>query len=172
MFGSINKWHGLGNITRDIEIRSFQSGAKVASFAIACNERKKNSTTGAWEDKPFFMECKVWQNDKNKQVDTLVEWMKKGNMIYVEGALETETWEDKNGGGKRSKTVCVVRFMRGFPPKEQGRAGGGTGGQSQGNQGQQNQGGGPAIDNSGWDDDSGSSGGNSPGPADDGEIPF
>lgn len=101
---SINKVFISGNLTRDCELRSTASGMEVAGFSVAVNERRKNQQTGEWEDAPSFIECSMFGTRAGKVAQYLV----KGAKVSIEGKLRQSTWEDKNGGGKRSKLSVIV----------------------------------------------------------------
>ncbi len=106
---NVNKVMLIGRLTRDPEVRTFASGGKVAAFGFAVTNRKKNQQTGNWEDDPMFIDVKVFNRGENgRQADLAADSLKKGHQVFLEGHLVLETWEDKNGGGKRSKHVIVV----------------------------------------------------------------
>lgn len=106
---NVNKVLLIGRLTRDPEIRTFNNGGKVASFGFAVNNRRKNQQTQEWEDEPCFVDVKAFNREKGRKLADLVEtYLKKGQQHYLEGHLVMEQWEDKNGGGKRSKLVVVI----------------------------------------------------------------
>lgn len=93
----------LGNLTRDVEIRYLANKTAVGNFSLATN-RSWTDDNGQKREEVLFMECEVW----GKLAELLAEWTSKGDKILVSGRLKQETWEDKNGGGKRSKIVLSV----------------------------------------------------------------
>lgn len=101
---SINKVFISGNLTRDAELRSTQSGMQVLGFGVAVNERVKNQRTGEWEDRPNFVDCTMFGN----RAESVSRYLAKGTKVSVEGKLRWSQWEDRNGGGKRSKLEVVV----------------------------------------------------------------
>lgn len=101
---SINKVIISGNLTRDPELRSTQSGTQVLGFGVAVNERVKNQRTGEWEDRPNFVDCTMFGN----RAEGVSRYLAKGSKVAVEGRLRWSQWEDRNGGGKRSKLEVVV----------------------------------------------------------------
>jgi single-strand DNA-binding protein len=106
---NVNKVLFIGRLTRDPEVRTFANGGKVAAFGFAVTNRKKNQQTGQWEDDPMFIDVKVFNRGENgRQADLAEGSLRKGHQVFLEGHLVLETWEDKNGGGKRSKHVLVV----------------------------------------------------------------
>lgn len=106
-----------GRLTRDVETRSFANGGKVASFAIAVNERKK-SASGQWEDAPIFLDCKAFNRGTWTTADKIAEWFRKGSSILVEGKISQETWDDKTTGAKRSKMVVIVDAFESLDPRQ------------------------------------------------------
>ena len=101
---TINKAFITGNITRDVELRSTGGGLSVANFTVAVNDRRKNQQTGEWEDRPNFIDCTML----GKRAEALAQYLTKGVKVSIEGRLRWSQWEDKNGGGKRSKIEVVV----------------------------------------------------------------
>lgn len=101
---TINKAIITGNITRDVELRSTGGGLSVANFSVAVNERVKNTSSGEWEDRANFIDCTMF----GKRAEALAQYLTKGTKVTVEGRLRWSQWEDKNGGGKRSKIEIVV----------------------------------------------------------------
>jgi single-strand DNA-binding protein len=124
---NVNKVILVGRLTRDPETRTFASGGKVAAFGFAVTNRKKNPSTGQWEDDPMFIDCKVFnRGETGQQADRVQQTLHKGNQVFLEGHLVFEQWEDKNGGGKRSKHVLVVdNFQYLEPRQDSGESGGG-----------------------------------------------
>ena len=99
---SINSVSISGNLTRDPELRAFPSGTSVLRFGVAVNDRRKNSTTGEWEDKPNYIDCVVF----GKRAETLETKLRKGCKVFVSGKLSYSSWETKDGQ-KRSKIEVV-----------------------------------------------------------------
>lgn len=92
-----------GNITRDPELRSTPSGAKVCSFSVAVN-RTYRDANGANQESVSFIDCSAW----GKAAEILEQYAKKGTGILVSGRLDQRSWEDKNSGQKRSRVEIVV----------------------------------------------------------------
>lgn len=91
-----------GNVVRDAEIRSTQSGVSVMNFSLAVNERAKNQHTGEWEDRPSFFDCVMFGN----RADKMAGMISKGTKIAVLGRLRQSSWETEQG--RRSKVEVVV----------------------------------------------------------------
>ncbi len=100
MFGDVNNVTLLGNVTRDPDLRYTPSGAAVLSFGLATNRRYKKGEE--WVDEPSFHNIVIWNN-----AESLAKRIKKGTRIYVEGRLQTRSWDDKDGK-KQYKTEVVV----------------------------------------------------------------
>ena len=93
-----------GNLTRDPELRTTASGMAVLGFGLAFNDRRKNPQTGEWEEIPNFIDCTIFGN----RATALANILTRGSHISVEGKLRWSSWEDKNGGGKRSKIELII----------------------------------------------------------------
>lgn len=120
MAHSLNKVMLIGNLGSDPEIRATPNGSQVANFRVACAESWKDQA-GQKNERTEWVTCVAWR----AQADIAAKYLRKGSKVYVEGKLQTRTWEDKNGGGKRYATeVLVERFMM-----LDGRQGGGDYGQ-------------------------------------------
>ncbi len=109
MAGSVNKVILVGNVGRDPEIRSFQSGGRVASFSVATSENWKDKSTGEKKERTEWHRISVL-NDK--LVEIVERYVKKGSKLYLEGQLETRKWTDKDGQEKYT-TEVVLRPFRG-----------------------------------------------------------
>lgn len=113
---SINKVVVSGNLTREPELRSTASGMQVLNFGIAVNERVKNPQTDEWEDRPNFIDAVMF----GKRAESVSRYIGKGSKVCIEGKLRYSSWEDKNGGGKRSKLEVVVDEIE-FMSQQQGQ---------------------------------------------------
>ena len=99
---SINRVIISGNLTRDPELRSTQSGTDVLSFGVAVNDRRKNSRTGEWEDYPNFVDCTMFGN----RASSVSQYLAKGSKVSIEGKLRWSQWE--RDGQKHSKLSVIV----------------------------------------------------------------
>ena len=98
MAASLNKVMLIGNLGADPEIRNTPGGAQVANFRVACTENWTDQS-GQRQERTEWVTIVAWR----KQAEIAQRFLRKGSRVYVEGKLQTRTWEDKNGGGKRSK---------------------------------------------------------------------
>ncbi len=107
---NLNKVMLIGRLTRDPEAIA---GGKGAKFGFAVNNRKLNPDSQRWEDVPVFIDMEIWnRGDTSRQADRFLESVKKGHQVYIEGHLRLDTWDDRNGGGKRNKLVVVVESFQ------------------------------------------------------------
>lgn len=92
-----------GNLTRDPELRTTPSGSSVCSFSVAVN-RTYRDPNGEQKEDVSFIDCSAW----GKLGEMISQYAKKGSGVLVSGRLSQRSWEDKNGGGKRSRVEIVV----------------------------------------------------------------
>src|SRR5437588_1429099 len=98
----------IGRLTRDPEIRSFSNGGKVAAFGFAVNNRRKNSSTGQWEDEPVFLDVDAFnRGEYGKLADRVEQYLHKGDQAFLEGHLVLDQWTNKEGQ-KQSKIKVVL----------------------------------------------------------------
>lgn len=104
---SFNKVILIGNLTRDPELKTTQSGATLCSFGLAVNQNYKTKD-GEKKEKVLFINCTCW----NKLAEIVAKWMKKGRPILVEGGLENNDYE-KDGVQQKSFQINVrsVQFL-------------------------------------------------------------
>ncbi|MDQ2834312.1 MAG: single-stranded DNA-binding protein [Acidobacteriota bacterium] len=121
MARSVNKVILLGNVGKDPEIRATQSGMVVANFSIATTDRIKGQD-GQFTDKTEWHNLVAFQ----RTAEIVRDYVKKGNKLYVEGRLQTSSWDDKATGQKKYKTEIIVSDLSLLSGKgEGGEAGGG-----------------------------------------------
>jgi single-strand DNA-binding protein len=119
--GSVNKVILVGNLGRDAELKFTPSGFPISSFSIATTDRRKDKD-GSWQEKTEWHRIKLL----GKQAESLQDYLKKGKQIYVEGRLETRTWDDKDGQKKYMTEIIADRIQL----LGSGGGGGGRGGSS------------------------------------------
>lgn len=98
-----NKTLVMGNLTRDPQLKHIPSGSVVVEFGIACNEKYKTKS-GEQRENVLFLDCVAF----GRTAEVINEHFRKGKPIFLEGKLRFEQWEDKNGGGKRSRIKLAV----------------------------------------------------------------
>ncbi len=111
----INKVFLFGNLTRDPEVKSLPSGIQVASFGLATNRRVKRDDK--WEETPEFHNIVVF----GKQADTAGQYLRKGSSLFVEGRIQTRSWDGEKGKQYRTE-IIAERFQ--FGPRTGGGAAG------------------------------------------------
>jgi single-strand DNA-binding protein len=118
---NINRVVLTGNLTRDPELRSTQSGTSVCSLRVACNTRRKGAS-GDWEDKPNYFDVTVW----GAQGENCARFLAKGRPVALDGRLEWREWQDKEGNNRQSVEIIAdaVQFLS---SREEGQGGGGGG---------------------------------------------
>ena len=131
----INKVFLFGNLTRDPELRALPSGMNVASFSVATNRVYKDRD-GKKQEQTDFHNVVVF----GRQADTINQYLKKGSSVFVEGRLQTRSWEKD---GKKNYRTEVIADRVQFGPRGSGGGGGGGGGRSQDNDMGGGMGGGP-----------------------------
>lgn len=126
---NFNKVILVGNLTRDIEMRYTQGGTAIGKTGIAINRKYSSGQGGEMKETTCFVDLTAW----GKQAELLSQYTSKGSPLFVEGRLEYSQWEDKNGGGKRSKLEVVIEnFQFLGSGGSRGEGGGGGGGRSTG----------------------------------------
>lgn len=99
---SINRANISGNLTRDPDLRATASGMQVLGFGVAVNDRRKNPSTGQWEDYPNFVDCTMFGN----RAESMGRILRKGMKVAIEGKLRYSNWE--KDGQRRSKIEVIV----------------------------------------------------------------
>ena len=107
MSGSVNKVILVGNLGRDPEVRSLQSGSRVCNLSLATSESWRDKASGERKEKSEWHRVVIF-NDSLIQVAE--KFLRKGSKVYVEGALETRKWTDQQGAEKYSTEVVVKQF--------------------------------------------------------------
>jgi single-strand DNA-binding protein len=103
---SVNKVILIGNLGKDPEVKYTPSGAPVAKLTLATNERYKDKG-GEWQDRTEWHNVVLWQ----RLAEIAGEYLKKGSKVYIEGRLQTRSWEDKQTNQKRYMTEIVANDL-------------------------------------------------------------
>jgi single-strand DNA-binding protein len=106
MAKSVNKVILIGNLGKDPEVKFTPSGTPVAKFTLATNERYKDKA-GEWQDRTEWHNIVAWQ----RLAEIVGEYVKKGSKVYIEGRLQTSSWEDKQSGEKKYRTEIVAQDL-------------------------------------------------------------
>ncbi len=100
---SVNKVILVGNVGKDPEVRYSQSGTPVANFSLATNERFKDRND-EWQERTEWHSIVAWQ----RLAEIVGEYVAKGSKMYVEGKLQTTSWEDRQSGERKYRTQVVA----------------------------------------------------------------
>ena len=119
---NINRVILTGNLTRDPELRSTNSGFNICSLRIAVNTRRKNGQTGQWEEKPNYFDVTVF----GAQGENCARFLSKGRPVAIDGRLEWREFTDQAGNQRQAVEIIAdaVQFLGG---REDGQGGGGGG---------------------------------------------
>lgn len=143
MAKSVNKVILVGNLGKDPEVKYTPQGTPVAKITVATSSSYKDKQSGEWKETTEWHNVVLWQ----RQAEIAGEYLKKGNKVYIEGRLQTRSWDDKQTGQKKYMTevVCSDLVLMGG-----GGGRGGDGGEGGGySRGNKQQGGGDNFDQSG-----------------------
>jgi single-strand DNA-binding protein len=107
MAGSVNKVILVGNLGKDPEIRTLNSGDRVANLRIATSENWRDKATGERKEKTEWHSVVIFNENIVKVAE---QYLKKGSSVYIEGSLQTRKWTDQAGVEKYSTEVVLQRF--------------------------------------------------------------
>ncbi len=134
MAGSINKVILVGNLGKDPEVRAMQSGSEICNLTIATSESWKDKQTGERKEKTEWHRVVIFNENL---VRVAKEYLRKGSKVYIEGALQTRKWTNKEGQDQYSTEVVLQGFNGNLTmldsPRDRGQSSGGDSyGQSSG----------------------------------------
>lgn len=112
---NLNRVLIAGNVTRDPDVKFLQGDKCVAQFGLAINRRFKDSN-GEQKDDTTFVDIEAW----GRTAELVGQYLTKGKSCFIEGRLKLEVWDDKNGGGKRSKLKVIADNVQFTSPREGG----------------------------------------------------
>jgi single-strand DNA-binding protein len=118
MAKGVNKVLLLGNVGKDPEIRATAGGTQVASFTLATADRAKDAQ-GNWADKTEWHNLVAF----NRTAEIVRDYVKKGTQLYIEGKIQTRSWDDKESGQKKYRTEILVNeltLLGGGPGRSEG----------------------------------------------------
>ncbi len=127
MAGSVNKVTLIGNLGKDPEVRSLNSGDKVVNFTLATSETWKDKQSGERKEKTEWHKVVIFNDQLAKIAES---YLRKGSKVYVEGALQTRKWTNKEGQDQYT-TEIVLQKYRGELTMLDGRSEGGGGDRSE-----------------------------------------
>ena len=117
---SLNRAQVIGNITRDPELRYTPNGQAVTSFSVATNRRWKSQASGEFQEATEYHDVVAW----GKAAEFIANYLKKGNKIYVDGRLQTRSWETPDGVKQRRTEIVAENYV---PLTPKGASGSGEG---------------------------------------------
>jgi len=123
MAKGVNKVFLLGNVGKDPEIRSTAGGMIVASFSLATADRQKDQQ-GNWQDKTEWHNLVAF----SRTAEIVRDYVKKGTQLFIEGKIQTRSWDDKESGQKKYRTEILINEMSllgGGPGRGEGAGSGG-----------------------------------------------
>jgi single-strand DNA-binding protein len=120
---SVNKVILVGRLGKDPEIRSTPGGTTVAKFTIATDERFTDRS-GEKQERTEWHNIVAW----SKLAEICGQYLRKGKLVYIEGSIRTDSWEDKESGQKKYRTEIIANTMQMLDRRgdEEGGGGGGS----------------------------------------------
>lgn len=103
MSKGVNRASLLGHVGKDPELRSTNGGSLIASFSLATSDRQKDGQ-GNWQDKTEWHNLVAF----NRTAEIVRDYVKKGDRLYIEGKIQTRSWDDKESGQKKYRTEIFV----------------------------------------------------------------
>ena len=122
----INKVIIVGRLGKDPEIRSTPQGTSVAKFTVATDE-KFTDRSGERQERTEWHNIVAW----GKLGEICGQYLRKGKLVYIEGSIRTDSWDDKESGQKKYRTEIVARDMKMLDRRGDDGGSGGGGGYSQ-----------------------------------------
>jgi single-strand DNA-binding protein len=106
MAKGVNKVFLLGRLGKDPEMRATAGGMNIASFTVATSDRVKGQD-GQWADKTEWHNCVAFQ----RTAEIVRDYCKKGKEVFIEGKIQTRSWDDKESGQKKYRTEILVNEL-------------------------------------------------------------
>jgi len=119
MARSVNKATLIGNVGKDPEVRTTPSGTMVATFGLATSDRFQDAQ-GNWQDRTEWHNLVAFK----RTAEIVRDYVKKGSKLYIEGKIQTRSWEDKETKQKRNRTEILVNELVLLSAREEGSGGG------------------------------------------------
>jgi single-strand DNA-binding protein len=119
MAKSVNKVILLGNVGKDPEIRSTPGGTMVANLTLATSDRQKDAQ-GNYQDRTEWHNLVAF----TRTAEIIRDYVKKGSKLYVEGKIQTRSWDDKESGQKRYRTEIIINDLSLLSGRDEGGSGG------------------------------------------------
>jgi single-strand DNA-binding protein len=103
----MNKIILIGRVTRDLELRYTPANQAVVTFNVASSRNYKDAQSGEWKEIVSFIPVVAW----GKQAEMVADRLKKGSAVYVEGRLQSRSWESKQGEKRTTLEVIADKFQ-------------------------------------------------------------
>jgi single-strand DNA-binding protein len=127
MAGSVNKVILVGNLGADPEVRRTQDGRPIVNLRVATSESWRDKNTGERREKTEWHRVVIFSEGLAKIAE---QYLKKGSKVYLEGALQTRKWQDKDGQDRYSTEVVLQGFNSALTMLDRAGGGGGAGAES------------------------------------------
>jgi len=101
----LNKWHGIGRLGQDPIQKAIPNGTEISNFSVATTEKYKKD--GEYIEKTEWIKAVAF----GKLAEICNSYLRKGSLVYIEGSLQTRTWDDKDGN-KKYTTEIIIREMK------------------------------------------------------------
>lgn len=124
----LNRCEFIGNVGRDPEIRTFQSGDKVANLSLAVSEKWKDKSTGERREKTTWVPVAVF----GPLANVVEQYVSKGSKLYVAGQFETRKWQDQSGADRYMTEIVLRGYGAALVMLDSASGGGRSGGDSGG----------------------------------------
>jgi single-strand DNA-binding protein len=118
MARSVNKVTLIGNVGKDPEFRSTPNGVAVANFTLATSDRFQDAQ-GNWQDRTEWHSLVAFK----RTAEIVRDYVKKGSKLYIEGKLQTRSWDDKETNVKKYRTEIIVNDLVLLSSREEGSGG-------------------------------------------------
>ena len=115
MAKSVNKVFLLGNVGKDPEVRSTGGGTMVANFSLATSDRFQDQQ-GNWQERTEWHNLVAFK----RTAEIVRDFVKKGSKLYIEGKIQTRSWDDKETGAKKYRTEIIVNDLSLLSGREDG----------------------------------------------------
>jgi len=119
MAKSVNKVILLGNVGKDPEMRSTPGGTLVANLTLATSDRQKDAQ-GNWQERTEWHNLVAF----TRTAEIIRDYVKKGSKLYIEGKIQTRSWDDKESGQKRYRTEIIINDLSLLSGRDEGSSGG------------------------------------------------
>ncbi|HZB96970.1 MAG TPA: single-stranded DNA-binding protein [Candidatus Sulfotelmatobacter sp.] len=119
MAGSLNRVMLIGRLTRDPDIRVTPNGSQVCNLGVATN-RWGADASGERREFTDFHDVVVWNQGNRKLAELCAQYLQKGRLVYVEGRLQTRSWDDRETGQRRYKTEINASDVQFLDSRQEG----------------------------------------------------